>query len=321
MKATLSKADINCTEYVQIEGQMIIISNPSGGPYKIEVNGHYQWWGILIVSGSLQYISSANLNTVNSSSIILFNEDIPLRHLTFSDEFKGYLVGMSSKFIDSLSTDMSITSVWDWFTNGALVKQMTKEEFNSLRGFVLLMFDNIKHPVNILDSTATEEINRLLSKALFCRLQSKLSKFHSDFQRSRKEQLTSEFIKLAYKYGATHRDLDFYAEKLCVTSKYLSSIVTSISGKNSSIWLEEATMKKAKYLLRETAIPIYQVADQLNFPTPADFTRYFKNREGINPLRYRNLSLSDHLPHHDACLLRLISLPEAPPTEDRGSRP
>ena len=297
MRKSLGNIEINCGETVQIDGQVIIISNPYGGPYELHLNYQYQWWGILLSYGSIRYSTMSGSRSIQDTGMVLFNEDIPLRNLTFSEDFKGYLVGLSDMFIDSLTIDMSISSMWSWFSNGPLIKSLAKEEVNSFRSFIHLMADNIKYPASIINSSVTEEVNRLLMKALLCRLQSKLSKYSNDIQRSHKEELTSDFIKLAYKYGATHRDLDFDAEQLCVTSKYLSAVVTSISGKKSCICLEEATMTQAKYLLRETSYPISQVADQLNFPTPADFTRYFRNREGVNPLKYRNMSISDHLSH------------------------
>lgn len=83
------------------------------------------------------------------------------------------------------------------------------------------------------------------------------------------------------------RRVDFYADKLCVTPKYLSASVKAVSGKTANRWIDEYVTVEARNLLRVSTHSVRQVSDYLNFPDASFFTKFFKKNTGLTPREFR----------------------------------
>ena len=81
--------------------------------------------------------------------------------------------------------------------------------------------------------------------------------------------------------------MEYYARRLDITPKYLSLITKSRTGMNASKIIDEAIVRKAKELLKLPDISILEVSERLNFVSQSFFGKYFKQRVGISPSRYR----------------------------------
>ena len=105
---------------------------------------------------------------------------------------------------------------------------------------------------------------------------------------SRQEELAAKFFELLIKYYATERSVNFYADKMCVTSKYLSLIIKNVTGLPALKWIHEIVITEAKMRLKSTDQTIFQISEELNFPNPSFFGKYFKLHTGSTPLKFRN---------------------------------
>lgn len=105
--------------------------------------------------------------------------------------------------------------------------------------------------------------------------------------RSRQEVLTDMFFKILAEHYTTERSVAFYAEKLCLTPKYLSMAIKKITGHSIIDWINEAVIIEAKRLLKTTDFTALQISEELNFPNPSFFGRFFKQYAGMTPLEYR----------------------------------
>jgi len=104
---------------------------------------------------------------------------------------------------------------------------------------------------------------------------------------SRGEMIVEEFSNLLVKYHKVERRASFYSDKLCITTQYLSRTLKEVSGRSVSIWITEAVILEAKILLKSSKLTILQISEELNFPNPSFFIRYFKQYSGITPSNYR----------------------------------
>ena len=79
----------------------------------------------------------------------------------------------------------------------------------------------------------------------------------------------------------------YYADRLCISPQYLSRIVSQVSGKTASDWINKAVITEARILLRNTSSAISDIAESLNFPNDSFFCRFFKRKTGQTPTEYR----------------------------------
>lgn len=104
---------------------------------------------------------------------------------------------------------------------------------------------------------------------------------------TRQRQMLEQFMKLAINDHAREHLVGYYADKMCVTPKYLSKIVKETSGRSVPDWLSELLILDAKNMLRHTDITIKEISARLNFPSQSFFFRFFKNHTGLTPTQYR----------------------------------
>lgn len=111
----------------------------------------------------------------------------------------------------------------------------------------------------------------------------------TDSQRNaRLNQVFERFIALVNEYHCSERGMAFYADKLCLTPKYLSKLIKQASGRSAPDWIDEFVILEAKNLLKYTNMAIKEIVFQLHFPNQSVFYKFFKAHTGMTPSEYRN---------------------------------
>lgn len=100
-------------------------------------------------------------------------------------------------------------------------------------------------------------------------------------------EIFNRFLRLVNLHGSREHQLAFYADKLCITSRYLGTVVQTTSGVGAKEWIDRAIISRAKVLLRHSDKQSSQIADELNFPNASFFCKYFKRMTGLTPRQYR----------------------------------
>lgn len=103
----------------------------------------------------------------------------------------------------------------------------------------------------------------------------------------RVEEIFIEFNRLLPRHFIEHRDIAFYAGKLCITNDYLSRIVKRVSGRTVADLINQMLLMEASYLLRASSLNISEIAERLHFAEPAAFTHFFTRLKGMSPRDYR----------------------------------
>lgn len=84
-----------------------------------------------------------------------------------------------------------------------------------------------------------------------------------------------------------HREVAYYADKLCVTPKYLSEVSKKVSGYAANYWINRYTILDISRLLRDKSLSFVQISDMFGFSSPGYFSRYVQHNLGVNPTDYR----------------------------------
>lgn len=105
---------------------------------------------------------------------------------------------------------------------------------------------------------------------------------------NRQEELFRLFLQLLEENYVRERNTGFYASQLCISPKYLSSIIKEQSGKTCAEWIDEYISFNAKTLLKDSTLSIKQISDRLGFPSQSIFGRFFKKINGVSPKEFRN---------------------------------
>lgn len=132
--------------------------------------------------------------------------------------------------------------------------------------------------VSVLGSQWFSEVDNLKSR----------KRTGADARSSHKRLIFEQFQRLVSENYSRHRQMTFYADKLCLSPKYLSKLVKDVSGKSGPDWIDSYVMLEAKHLLKYSHMPIKEIVYRLNFPNQTVFYKYFKAHAGMTPTDYRN---------------------------------
>jgi len=77
------------------------------------------------------------------------------------------------------------------------------------------------------------------------------------------------------------------AEKLAISPSYLSDMLRTLTGQNAQQHIHEKLIEKAKEQLSTTNLSIAEIAYQLGFEHSQSFSRLFKIKTNMSPLKFR----------------------------------
>lgn len=99
--------------------------------------------------------------------------------------------------------------------------------------------------------------------------------------------LFKRFAALVHTHCTRNREVSFYANKLAISTRYLTAIAQSNKMISAKEFIDRAVIQEIKSLLHTTNLSIQEIAEQLNFPDQSYLGRYFKKQSGISPKEYR----------------------------------
>lgn len=105
---------------------------------------------------------------------------------------------------------------------------------------------------------------------------------------SREQTTFDRFIQLVNQYAVKEHQIAFYAERMCLTERYLGTVIRQASGVTAKEWIDRAIVSRIKVELRHTEKTIAQISDDMNFPNPSFFNKYFKRLTQMTPAEFRN---------------------------------
>ena len=95
------------------------------------------------------------------------------------------------------------------------------------------------------------------------------------------------FLDLLHSADVKHHTIKWYANRLCISPKYLSAICKKQSGKTANEWITEQVVEDIRYYLKQTDYSIKQICDLLGFPNTSFFGKYVKEHFGMTPAQFR----------------------------------
>jgi len=103
----------------------------------------------------------------------------------------------------------------------------------------------------------------------------------------RDKNIFRNFLELIASEQHKHRQVAYYADRLCMTPKYLSIVCQRVSGKTSMQWITESTMDDCYAMLKESNKSVKEISDSLGFPNSSFFGQFFRRQSGLTPKEYR----------------------------------
>ena len=203
--------------------------------------------------------------------------------------FKADVIAISPDFMRRINIDIKnmMPLFLKFVENPALT--LTPEESRSMRGMIAQIERETRGP----ETHFSFDIVSGLIAATIYKVGDIMYHYlaeHPEEQNNshnRAEEYFKQFTHLRGEHFREERSVGFYARQLCITPKYLTTLIKRISGQSVSEWIDNYVILEAKTLLKYSTMSIQEIAYYLNFPNQSFFGSYFKRNTGMSPSQYK----------------------------------
>lgn len=239
---------------------------------------------LLYDKGTVDFKLNMKSYHIEAPAVLIVMYDQICQPISYSEDLKCRAIVMSKEFSDSMfANSSSLMPLKNLVSDNPVID--TKDSENAFG----MLFDLL---LNIAKSPLTEfklEAAKHLTLSMFYGYSHQTYQYNeTKLVNSRKKELYNLFLEKVEAYHKQEREVLFYADKLCVTPKYLSQILKEVSGHTGLEIIEEYTITTCKALLSSTTMSVQQISDEMNFPSQSVFGKYFKRLTGLSPKEYRN---------------------------------
>lgn len=240
---------------------------------------------ILCVEGKASCELAGKTYEIRKNDLFLSEPDFFMENTLTSFDFKARGVYMSPAYFESQS--LLSSSLWNVkmiLQNSPLI-HLSDEDVRQFTVDMDFLLEKLRRP----QTPHREALMRhllvgLLYDFIDC-LQPNISQQNYSYTSS--EKIFLQFMSLVKANTPSHREVKFYADKLCITSKYLSAVCKQNSGKTASEIVNAATVEQIKQQLLASDRSVKEIAFAAGFDNVSFFGKYVKRELGMSPRKYR----------------------------------
>lgn len=240
---------------------------------------------LLCLGGFCSYRFNGNVYELRQADLSIIRKRNLIEDVRQSGDFRCRIIYARASFIELCTprTNYGIKGSMALFLNP--IMRLSAEQFDvCMRDF------------DILQARIADSGHLFRREAVINAMQGAILDFfdfhariHGDSEISTQQtSIMTRFIEMldsgTYRH---HREVSYYADKLCVTPKYLSEISKKVSGYAANYWINRYTAIDISRLLRDKTLTFVQISDMFNFSSPAYFSRYVQRTFGLNPTQCR----------------------------------
>lgn len=213
-------------------------------------------------------------------SSILINQAVSI--INASSDTIQYVLGFTPKFAEDLQ--LHLTGYAHIRAYMRPILPLTKQQMR----IAVHYFNLLREIMLMTDSSNAREIAIDLIRSMIHYVYGLYNPaFHQLYSLSRSEELAGKFLALVELHSHEHHHIDWYADELCLTPKYVANTVKRITGRTAGNCINENLVRQAELLLRTTTLSIQQIADRLGFCNQSHFGTFFRRYKGMSPRAYK----------------------------------
>lgn len=191
--------------------------------------------------------------------------------------FDMWVVEFRSEFIPETTFQL-----YSWYHDHANIRIKPGACFDRLNVLCGMMHDETERP------DPDYAVIRILLNALFIMIENERKKYEKNETVLSTQNITfRNFLKILEENFRRPVGVEFYAEKLFMSSRNLNIICHNIMQKSVSEMIETRKLIEAKNLLISTEKTVSEIGYELGFSEKAYFTTVFKKRSGQTPTEFR----------------------------------
>lgn len=241
---------------------------------------------VVCVRGEVAFSSHMNNYRLTAGQCFVSSASVFEFHSVTNSEF--YTLALESKFLTSMNVDMRfMLRMMSQLRQNTSVANVSERDMNT----VYSLFDRLFAEFTSVDRSECMDMSlrHVLCSVVYriCDAIMTTPSMPSLGVKDRSSEYFDKLMALLSEHYRDQRNVEFYAEKMHVSSKHLSRVIRSYTGKSVHQWIDEFVALEIKNLLKYSNMSIQQISLALNFPNPSFMGQYFKRITGMTPGEYK----------------------------------
>lgn len=239
---------------------------------------------ILVKRGTMTFSDGKNTFSSRKGDLAIWQMSNSIQRVTYSDDFEAEFLLASPTFLQQYNPEMI------WASKGFIFIRINPSIHLDDEGLQLMEADfslfrsRLAQPESTFKREVLGRVMQIFLFDLWTVCQHGLSQMEtSDFTAS----LFLRFLTLVQQQVLTEREVAWYADRLCITPKYLSQVCRTMTGLPASQWIQFYASFELVSLLNDTSKTLSEISDLMNFENISHFSRYVKKMLGKSPSEYR----------------------------------
>lgn len=239
---------------------------------------------VLVKQGTMTFSDGKNGFCSRKGDLAIWQMSNSIQDVTYSDDFEGEVLLASPTFLQQYNPEMIWASKGFIFIRINPSIHLDDEGRRLMESDFALFRSRLAQPESTFKREVLGRAMQIFLFDLWTVCQHGLSQMEtSDFTAS----LFLRFLSLASQHARTEREVAWYADRLCITPKYLSQVCRTMTGLPASQWIQFYAAFELVSLLNDTTKTLGEVSDLMNFENISHFSRYTKRVLGKSPSEYR----------------------------------
>ncbi len=268
-----------------IDGDILLLDEIAKMPLPKEPRRMESLFLALCLKGSAHYFVDSVEHVVESGDLIIINRGRVTYDCTMSPDCRGIGIIINYDFFKETVKSVHELSALFLFARNHPVFRIPQEKAD----FIHDIFFRMKAKIDDKDNHFKRKMIQSLFLAMIYEMCNVIYSMQSQNNgcNTRAEEIFTQFLLLVEKNFRNERRVGWYSEQLCISPKYLSETVKTVSKRTPNDWIDSYVTMELRMLLRNTQKSIKEIAQELNFSNQSFLGKYFKEHVGMSPSEYR----------------------------------
>lgn len=240
--------------------------------------------------GKIELLINLNPLTVEANDQVIIMPNSIIKIQKVSKDISLFIIGIKESLFREMSVHISLAFFRMLRIRPSIpLTSDSKKIANSLIEFAKVLHDDV-------DNLYRQQIIRSAMNAFILYTYDRYQRYHyidDKIFESPRNKIFDKFIDLIHQNCYNQREVSFYADKLCISNKYLTDICHKAVGASAKKIIDSFAILEIKVLLHNAQLSMQDIASRMGFPDQSYMGRYFKRFEEISPSTFRKQIINE----------------------------
>ena len=240
---------------------------------------------VIVLEGSLTVDLNGTTHNLTRNCSLLVDRKVVVDNVRHTERFRCLICAMSTDMGFAFFNKSLMQSVMHILANPVIT--MSQEEVDLMLRYYDLLIFKMDHPEMNFGRETVRDIIRCFAYDLLSNINKHLSQDAGDDMLRQGDRVFRRFMLMLAEDTSASRSVQSYADELCVSPKYLTSVCRKHSDYTASELIATSVISRIKQLLLYSDLSIKEVAAEMGFDNLSFFGKYVKKHLGLSPNNYR----------------------------------